>query len=150
MQRLADDTWVISASYLTQLSQCPWLVARKTDEKLDKGVRVPELTDPMMELVKRLGIVHEERVLTQLKETLTTVVEIPYDRSVSSTDSARWKTTISDAAHKTVEALGSRADAIFQGVFFQESLPDTSLPVAFQGFADFLVHGEQGLSLIHI
>lgn len=144
MQRLADNTWVMSASDLTQLSQCPWLVARKIDEKLDKGVRVPELTDPMMELVKRLGIIHEERVLTQLKETLTTVVEIPYNRSVSSENPALWKANISSAASQTVEALGSHADAIFQGVFFQENLPDTSLTVAFQGFADFLVHGEQG------
>ena len=144
MQRLADDTWVISASDLTQLSQCPWLVARKIDEKLDKGVRVPELMDPMMELVKRLGIIHEDRVLTQLKETLTTVVEIPYDRSVSSENPALWKANISDAASQTVEALGSQADAIFQGVFFHDNLPDTSLTVAFQGFADFLVHGDQG------
>ena len=144
MQRLADDTWVISASDLTQLSQCPWLVARKIDEKLDKGVRVPELMDPMMELVKRLGIIHEDRVLTQLKETLTAVVEIPYDRSVSSENPALWKANISDAASQTVEALGSQADAIFQGVFFHDNLPDTSLTVAFQGFADFLVHGDQG------
>ena len=144
MQRLADDTWVISASDLTQLSQCPWLVARKIDEKLDKGVRVPELMDPMMELVKRLGIIHEDRVLTQLKETLTAVVEIPYDRSVSSENPALWKANISDAASQTVEALGSQADATFQGVFFHDNLPDTSLTVAFQGFADFLVHGDQG------
>ena len=144
MQRLADDTWVISASDLTQLSQCPWLVARKIDEKLDKGVRVPELMDPMMELVKRLGIIHEDRVVTQLKETLTAVVEIPYDRSVSSENPALWKANISDAASQTVEALGSQADAIFQGVFFHDNLPDTSLTVAFQGFADFLVHGDQG------
>lgn len=144
MQRLADDTWVMSASDLTQLSHCPWLVARKIDEKLAKGVSVPDLTDPMMELVKRLGISHEERVLEQLQNTLDQVVEIPYDRSVSSKDPALWKANISAAATQTVEALGSGADAIFQGVFFQENLPDTPLTVAFQGFADFLVRGERG------
>ena len=144
MQRLADDTWVMSASDLTQLSSCPWLVARKIDEKLDKGVRVHDVTDPMMELVKRLGVTHEERVLAQLTKTLDTVVEIPYDRSVSSANPTLWKATISDAASQTVQALDSHADAIFQGVFFQENLPDTSLTVAFQGFADFLVHGAEG------
>jgi len=144
MQRLGDGTWVVSASDLTQLSQCPWLVARKIDEKLDKGVTVPELTDPMMELVKRLGIEHEKRVLAQLTATLTEVVEIPYHRVTSGSQAAQWKAEITRAAQQTLAALESPADAIFQGVFFQDHLPDTTLPVAFQGFADFLVASSQG------
>ena len=144
MQRLGDGSWVISASDLTQLSQCPWLLARKIDEKLGKDVRVLERTDPMMELVARLGIEHEQRVLEHLTATLDRVTEIPYDRSASGQDTHAWKATISQAAHDTVAALESTTDAIFQGVFFQENLPGTNLHISFQGFADFLVQSPQG------
>lgn len=144
MQRLGDDSWVISASDLTQLSRCPWMLARLIDEKLGKGISVPRVTDPMMELVKRLGIEHEQRVWQQLSRSLSPVVEITYDRVVSGRDAPAWKAHIAGAAKRTVDALTSPAQAIFQGVFFQETLPDTVLPVAFQGFADFLVASPEG------
>lgn len=144
MQRLGDGSWVMSASDLTQLSACPWLLARTVDQKLDKGVVVPTLIDPMMELVKRLGVEHEKRVLQNLRDTLPLVVEIPYDRSISGADHEAWKKNIRSAATATQEALSSPATAIFQGVFFQESLPSTAVAVGFQGFADFLVAGEDG------
>ena len=144
MQRLGDGSWVMSASDLTQLSACPWLLARTLDEKLDKGVVVPTLIDPMMELVKRLGVEHEKRVFESLVDTLPLVVEIPYDRSISGRDHEAWKKNIRGAATATKEALNSPANAIFQGVFYQESLPDTAVTVGFQGFADFLVASEDG------
>lgn len=144
MQRLGDGSWVISASDLTKLSQCPWMLARTVDEKLGKGVRVPVTTDPMLELVKRLGIEHEKRVLERLTAALPRVIEIPYDRSASGQDAASWRAIIIEAARHTVAALESSADAIFQGVFFQENLPGTALDVSFQGFADFLVSSPQG------
>ncbi len=144
MQRLGDDSWVISASDLTQLSRCPWMLARTIDEKLDKGVAVPDVTDPMMELVKRLGIEHEQRVWERLSATLSPVVEIAYDRVVSGRDARAWKAHIAEAAQATVDSLNSPAQAIFQGVFFQDNLPDTTLSLSFQGFADFLVASPQG------
>lgn len=140
MQRLGDNSWVISASDLTALAQCPWLVARVTDEKLDKGVVVPDVVDPMMELVKRLGLEHEARQLELLKARLLTVVEISYSRDVPSSDAKSWRSNIERAANQTVQAMEGNSDAIFQGVFFQPRLPDAPFAVGFQGFADFLVN----------
>ena len=139
MQRLSDDTWVISASDLTALSQCPWLVARKVDEKLGKGVVVPALEDPMMELVARLGLEHEARQLELLKVRLPRVIEIPYDRDLGRGDAPAWRANITAARDATLQALASGADALFQAVFYQERIPQAPLEVGFQGFADFLV-----------
>lgn len=144
MQRLGDGTWVISASDLTALASCPWRVARVVDEKLNKGVTVPDLVDPMMELVARLGLEHEARQWSLLREKLGTVVEIDYERTVSGSDAASWRAHIHDAAHATQDALRSDALAIFQGVFFQPSIPGAPFDVGFQGFADFLVRGDAG------
>jgi uncharacterized protein len=144
MQLLGDGTWVISASDLTALEQCPWRVARIMDEKLNKGVAVPNLEDPMMDLVARLGLQHEARQWALLKDSLHSTLEISFDRDVSGGDAQAWRSNIGLAARQTHLALGSQVDAIFQGVLYQPSLQNTSFPVGFQGFADFLVRGENG------
>jgi uncharacterized protein len=144
MQLLGDGTWVISASDLTALEQCPWRVARIMDEKLNKGVTVPKLEDPMMDLVARLGLQHEARQWALLKDSLHSTLEISFDRDVSGGDAQAWRSNIGLAARQTHLALGSQVDAIFQGVLYQPSLQNTSFPVGFQGFADFLVRGENG------
>ena len=71
MQRLGDGSWVISASDLTAFSACPWRVGQIADQKLGKDVSVPESVDPMMELVARLGLEHEQRQLEALKQELS-------------------------------------------------------------------------------
>lgn len=142
MQRLGDGSWVISASDLTALAACPWRVARGVDEKLDKGVVVPDLDDPMMDLVARLGLEHEARQWARLRESLVDVVEIDYERTVSGSEATLWRSHIAEAALTTQRALESDVRAIFQGVFFQESIPGAPFSVGFQGFADFLVRGD--------
>lgn len=144
MQRLGDGSWVMSASDLTALASCPWRVARTVDEKLGKGVTVPDLVDPMMELVARLGLDHEARQWVLLRESLGNVAEIDYERTVSGADAVLWREHISAAATATKDALGTDVLAIFQGVFFQPSIPATPFPLGFQGFADFLVHSAAG------
>ncbi len=139
MQRLEDDSWVVSASDLTVLAQCPWRVARVVDEKLGKDVTVPELDDPMMDLVARLGLEHEARQWALLKERLSRVIEITYERDTNPQDAPAWRAHIHEASHATQEAMTSGTDAIYQGVFFQESIPGAPFEVGFQGFADFLV-----------
>jgi len=144
VQLLGDGTWVISASDLTALEQCPWRVARIMDEKLSKGVTVPKLEDPMMDLVARLGLEHEARQWALLKDSLHSTLEISFDRGVSGGDAEAWRSNIGLAAEETHLALGSQVEAIFQGVLYQPSLAGTSFAVGFQGFADFLVRGENG------
>lgn len=144
MQRLGDGSWVISASDLTSLAACPWTVARTVDEKLDKGVVVPDLIDLMMELVARLGLQHEARQWGLLRESLGNVTEIQYERTVSGSDATRWRAHITAASRATHDALRSDVLAIFQGVFFQPSIPETPFELGFQGFADFLVRADDG------
>jgi len=138
MQKLGDDSWVISASDLSVYAQCPWRLARVADQKLGKSVIVPTIDDPMMVLVARLGLEHEARQLELLRKNVGTVIEIDYERGDSS-DAGLWRSTIAGAAEATHNALESDAGAIFQGVFYQQQLADTNLNVGFQGFADFLV-----------
>jgi predicted RecB family nuclease len=144
MQKLGDGSWVISASDLTALAACPWRVARVVDEKLGKAVTVPDLADPMMDLVAQLGLEHEERQWELLRTSLDDVIEIDYERGVSGSEATLWRANISRAALATTEALHSEVRAIFQGVFFQESIPGTPFSVGFQGFADFLVQSDAG------
>jgi predicted RecB family nuclease len=144
MQRLGDDSWVVSASDLTALSQCPWRVARVVDQKLGKDVIVPDVDDPMMDLVARLGLEHEARQWALLKDGLPRVQEISYERDVDPQDASAWRSHIEAARAATVAAMESGVDAIFQGVFFQDSIPGAPFLVGFQGFADFVVASDRG------
>lgn len=144
MQRLGDGTWVVSASDLTKLAACPWLVARDADSKLGKNVWVPDVDDPMMELVAKLGLAHEQRTLAALRSTLAQVVEIEYDRLASPEDPRAWRDEITKARELTLQALSSGADAVFQAALYQEAIDEAPIAVGFQGFADFLVHSEAG------
>ena len=138
MQRLDDDSWVISASDLTRFLQCPWSVARVADEKLGKAITVPQLVDPMVDLVARLGLVHEHRVLEGLR-IRGTVTEITYDRSPPGSGATAWREAIGRSLADTLRAIASDTDAIFQATLFEPQLPGTDLRVGFQGFIDFLV-----------
>ncbi|MDP4972705.1 MAG: PD-(D/E)XK nuclease family protein [Pontimonas sp.] len=137
MQRLGDGSWVISASDLAVLESCPWRLARVADEKLGKGVSVPDITDPMMELVARLGLEHEARQLEHLKSQMQ-VTELTYDPA-DPADAEAWRANIQRAQHDTMDALSSDVGALFQATLFEEILPEAPLPIGFQGFADFIV-----------
>ena len=137
MQLLGDGSWVISASDLAVFQTCAWRLARVADEKLGKGVRVPDISDPMMDLVARLGIEHEARQLALLKSQMV-VVELSYEPG-NPQDADAWRDTIAHARAETLEALSSDAGALFQATLFEEVLPDAPLAIGFQGFADFIV-----------
>jgi predicted RecB family nuclease len=137
MQRLGDGSWVISASDLAVFTSCPWRLARVADEKLNKGVSVPDITDPMMDLVARLGLEHEARTLEVLTSQMS-VVELSYEPADPHNATA-WRDTITHARQETLEALSLDAGALFQATLYEEVLPDAPLPIGFQGFADFIV-----------
>jgi uncharacterized protein len=146
MQQLGDGSWVISASDLTVFAGCPWRLARVVDAKLGKGIVVPELDDPMMELVARLGGEHEKRQLAALK-TQMPVIELEYS-SLPPSDAPVWRANIQQARQETLDALSSLGSApssrgaVFQATLYEEVLPDAPLPVGFQGFADFVVFSD--------
>jgi predicted RecB family nuclease len=137
MQRLGDSSWVISASDLATFTSCAWRLARVVDQKLGKGVRVPEVSDPMMDLVARLGLEHESRQLELLKSQMT-VHELSYE-AADPHDTTAWKQTIAHAHQDTLDALSSGVGALFQATLYEETLPGAPLPIGFQGFADFIV-----------
>ena len=137
MQRLGDGSWVISASDLAVFTSCPWRLARLADEKLGKGVSVLAITDPMMDLVARLGLEHEARQLDILT-SLMDVAELSYEPA-DPHDADTWRATIDRARQETLDALSSDTGALFQSTLYEEVLPDAPLPIGFQGFADFIV-----------
>ena len=137
MQLLGDGSWVISARDLAVFESCPWRLARVADEKLGKGVHVPNLADPMMDLVARLGIEHEARQLEVLTSQMS-VVELSYEPADPQNAHA-WRENITRARQATLEALSSDVGALFQATLYEEVLPDAPLPISFQGFADFIV-----------
>lgn len=137
MQRLGDGSWVISASDLAVFTSCPWRLARLADEKLGKGVSVLAITDPMMDLVARLGLEHEARQLDILT-SLMDVTELSYEPA-DPHDADTWRATIDRARQETLDALSSDTGALFQATLYEEVLPDAPLPIGFQGFADFIV-----------
>jgi Predicted nuclease (RecB family) len=137
MQRLGDGSWVISASDLAVFDSCPWRLGRVADQKLGKGVSVPDVTDPMMDLVARLGLEHEARTLEVLTSQMS-VVELSYEPGDPQNATA-WRENITRARQETLEALSSDAGALFQATLYEEVLPDAPLPIGFQGFADFIV-----------
>ncbi len=137
MQLLGDGSWVISARDLAVFESCPWRLARVADEKLGKGVHVPNLADPMMDLVARLGIEHEARQLEVLTSQMS-VVELSYEPTDPQNADA-WRENITRARQATLEALSSDVGALFQATLYEEVLPGAPLPIGFQGFADFIV-----------
>lgn len=137
MQRLGDGSWVISASDLAVFDACPWRLARVADEKLDKGVSVPDISDPMMDLVARLGLEHEARQLEILASRVQ-VIELEYEPA-DPADAHSWRAAISAARDETMAALNSDAGALFQATLYEERLPGAPLAIGFQGFADFIV-----------
>ncbi|HEV8013042.1 MAG TPA: hypothetical protein VGP34_03075, partial [Pontimonas sp.] len=116
MQRLGDGSWVISASDLAIFTSCPWRLARLADEKLGKGVSVPEVSDPMMDLVARLGLEHEARQLDILASQRS-VVELSYEPA-NPHDADTWRATIAGARQETLDALSSDTGALFQATLY--------------------------------
>lgn len=137
MLLLGDGSWVISPSDLNHFAACPWRLAHLADEKLGKIPPSPESTDPMMAMVTKLGIEHEERQLKSLTESFE-VVQVNYS-PVDPTNAEKWRENIEEAHKATLDALNNSTAAVFQATLFEETLPDAPLKIGFQGFADFLV-----------
>jgi predicted RecB family nuclease len=98
---------------------CPHLMTLDRDAARGE-IKKPFFADSGVELLRDLGLKHEERYLRDLREVRgLQVVEIPANR---------------DAAERTVEALRQGVDAVYQAVF-QQGL--------WYGRADFLVRVDQ-------
>ena len=131
-----NDRVYYSASDLKAAVECEWALMRKLDSKLGRIEAVDEVEDAMLARASILGGEHEARALANYKVQFPgTVVEIE-------TEDARADPEILRAAQqRTIEALTSGADVVFQATFFDEPEGEQ---IGFVGFADFLVKSPEG------
>lgn len=131
MKLNANGTVILSASDLTSASTCEWAFVRKLEFLLGLGPEPLSTEDAMLKITAELGLVHEQRVLEQLRNTHSDVAEIP--------DPKKGEGDYLERLHRsheaTLEALHARRKVIFQAAFYRED---------FQGFADFLIWQDEG------
>ena len=125
-----------SASDLKGAVECEWALMRKLDSKLGRIEAVEDATDAMLERASKLGGEHEARALANYKTQFPgTVVEIETEDARADPEILR------NAQTRTIEALRSGADVVFQATFLDEPEDAT---IGFVGFADFLVKSDDG------
>ena len=122
---LIDGAAVLSATDLSKATDCEWAVLRRLDARLGRVEAVPDPADALRERAARLGDAHEARQLAEYRRAFGAgVVEI--ERPADSRDPA----ALAAAQARTIDALRSGADVVFQATLFDGG---------FVGFADFLV-----------
>ena len=134
MQDFGNGKLVFSASDLAIASECQWAQVRRIDKALGHKITVPKDDDPMLKRAGQLGDLHELRRLEQYRaEFPGGVVEIA--RPDYKGSSELIEPQMVELSAKTLEALESKAQVVFQATFFDGE---------FQGFADFLVLTPEG------
>ena len=118
MERTSQGTLVLSPSDLTGFLACEHLTAlavQVADDELQK----PKVDNPQFDLITRKGDEHEHAYLEQLRAEGKTVVDIDFDWG-------DWD----EAQQRTLDAMRSGVDVVYQGVFIGEG---------WRGLADFLI-----------
>src|SRR5690348_15234291 len=96
---------MFSATAIANFLACHHITALERAQSRGE-LKKPFFSDPTVNLLRKLGIQHEQRYLHQLADDEgLRVVQICTDDT--------WE----DAARQTVEALRGRADAVFQATF---------------------------------
>ncbi|MEE6294987.1 TM0106 family RecB-like putative nuclease [Georgenia wangjunii] len=135
---ILDGAVVTSATDVALASTCELALLRLLDARLGRSDPPPRDADAMMRRVAALGDVHEHGVLEVLRARFG-----PYDPTAGRgvlelPDAGAYDLAgLRAAHHRTLEALRSGTDAVYQGTFFDGT---------FYGRADFLVRvdGRQG------
>ncbi|MBI3521698.1 MAG: TM0106 family RecB-like putative nuclease [Chloroflexi bacterium] len=125
--QLADGTVIYSASDLTGYLACEHLLQQEL-RALHGETGRPDRADPELDVLTKRGIEHERRYRDRLIADGKRVVEIALDRDELTT-TARLR----DAHERTLEAMRSGADVVYQGAFFDGT---------WLGYADFLIRVE--------
>lgn len=121
---------VLSATDLTNATDCEWAVLRRLDARLGRVVAEPDPADALRDRAARLGDAHEERQLEAYRQQPGTVVA-----EIARPDDSRDPDALRAAQQRTLDAMAGGADVVFQATLFDGR---------FLGFADFLVRtGEQ-------
>jgi uncharacterized protein len=136
-----EQLLVTSASDLTRASSCEFAVARDLDSRLGRIAPVEQQVDVMLERTATMGDAHEAAIIADYRAAHPGgVIEI--DRA-----DRPGLDAIEAFAAQTLEALHSGAPVIVQATFVDRdhSLGQPGeLPIAFVGFADFLIRMPSG------
>ncbi len=137
-----ETTLVLSPSDLSTASTCELDFLRRLDGRLGWGPVVEKPVDALLERTSRLGDEHERRALERYLQRYGEAVarferpEHPDARGLVA------------AAAATAEAFRAGVPVVYQGVFFDpfDDVPGSSpgVPVAFVGYADFIVREPDG------
>ena len=123
--QLLEGELVLSPSDLTGFAACAHLSELNLLVARGELAR-PEHHDPELEIISRAGDTHEGKVLAGFRAEGRSVVEVAYDGS-SLAD-------LRDAEAKTLVAMQSGADVVYQATFFDGR---------WRGHADFLLRVEE-------
>src|ERR1017187_5885436 len=118
---------MFSATDIASFLACPHTATLDRAQSKDEIVK-PFFKDPTVDLLRTLGLEHEQRYLRELAEKDGLAV-------AQITVNGRWE----DAVAETVRALHEGADAVYQGTFLDGS---------WGGRSDFLVRAF--ISLAHM
>ena len=131
---------VTSASDLTRAAECEFRVARDLDAKLGRIAAVADEPDAMLARTATMGDAHEAAIIADYRAKVAhpdDVLEI--DRA----DTAGLD-AIEPFAAQTLDALRAGTPVIVQATFVDREHSRGDLPIAFVGFADFLVRTDKG------
>ncbi|MGA0566738.1 TM0106 family RecB-like putative nuclease [Rathayibacter sp. KR2-224] len=131
-------TVVLSPSDLSTASTCEFDFLRRLDGKLGWGPVVERPLDAMLERTSRLGDEHEHRVLDRYLERFGEAVAL-FDRPERPDAEG-----LTAAARATARAFLAGAPVVYQGVFFDPVDDGEGTPIAFVGYADFIVREPDG------
>ncbi|QAV70755.1 TM0106 family RecB-like putative nuclease [Salinibacterium sp. UTAS2018] len=134
MYLLTDTALVTSASDLTQASNCEFGFLRVLDKRLGFSTDPLPDDDAMLMRAAELGNAHEARLRDRYRDEFGDAM-VEFDKPPG-----RDAAVLRDYAARTRDALLAGAPVVFQGVFFDESDPESP----FIGYADFLVKQPDG------
>lgn len=132
--QLVDGHLVFSASDLTGYLACPHLLGLELQATRGAVTR-PERSDPDLDVLTRRGLEHETRYLELLRAQGKSILEVAADWAVLREEGAG---ALRAAHDRTIEAMRSGADVIYQAAFFDGQ---------WTGFADFLLRRERPSAL---
>ena len=118
---------VLSATDLAAGSKCLYALKRRMDVLTERAAPAGG-SDPMLDMLRDRGLEHERRILDGFRQ-VRNVLELP------STEGVFSRELLEQGHRDTLAALGSDADVVYQGSFFDGS---------FHGKADFLIREEDG------
>ena len=131
MQLASDGTLIVSATDLVGFLECDHLPSLELERARGERER-PFRHDPQLELIRKRGFDHEQRIIERFRSEGRSVHEI-------ATREARTPDELREAEAETLAAMRRGEDVIFQATFFDGR---------WRGHADFLVRRDDRPSVL--